>query len=116
MDTVFYTLEIDTNKEKFQKINDILGVNSDISKDYWCYELVHGDNKLEIKETTVVAHFLNILEGKYEQLSVEGIQRKDITVWIIYEYDNQCNMEFHPEDTKRLGENGIVLCISCYEI
>jgi hypothetical protein len=57
-----------------------------------------------------------LLEGKYQQLADIGVDVEDITIWKYYEYDNgQCNMEFHPKVTKRLGDNGIVLCISCWE-
>lgn len=29
--------------------------------------------------------------------------------------DQQCGMEFHPQQIKRLGESGIVMCIDCYQ-
>lgn len=31
------------------------------------------------------------------------------------EYDDQCNMEFHPQELKKLSDNEIVLCISCWQ-
>lgn len=43
-----------------------------------------------------------------------GIDRDMISVWYLYKYDEQCNMEFSPERMKRLGDNGITLCISCW--
>lgn len=62
-----------------------------------------------------INEFLDLLEGKYDQLLKIGIARDDITVWMLYEYDGQCNMEFLPEQMKRLGANGITLCVSCWE-
>ncbi len=55
------------------------------------------------------------MEGKYELLATIGIERKDITIWMLYEYDQQCNLEFDPIRMKRLGDNGIGLCISCWD-
>ena len=44
-----------------------------------------------------------------------GISREDISIWVLYEYEGQCNMEYDPVSMKKIGENGIVLCISCWE-
>ena len=51
----------------------------------------------------------------YEKLESIGISREDISIWILYEYEGQCNMEYDPVSMKKMGENGIVLCISCWE-
>ena len=64
--------------------------------------------------TGFINQFLNILETKYSDLEKLNIEREHITFWMIYEYDHQCNMEFDPQRLKRIGENGITLCISCY--
>jgi hypothetical protein len=115
MSKTFFSLEIDTKPENFEKIDTILKVSRDLSKNYWIYGIVHADAPLEITESTVISHFLNILEGNYSQLLSLGITSTNITIWMVYEYDDQCNMEFHSEDTKRLGDNGITLCVSCYQ-
>ena len=39
---------------------------------------------------------------------------QNISIWCLYEYDEQCNMEFQPNELKRLGDAGITLCISCW--
>ena len=46
---------------------------------------------------------------------IPGISREDISIWVLYEYEGQCNMEYDPESMKKLGESGILLCISCWE-
>ena len=115
MSKTFYSIQIDTISDNFEKIGSLLNIQRNENKSYWTYEMVHGDTSLDIKEGTVISHFLNILEGNYSRLLDLGIRGSDITFWITYEYDDQCNMEFHPEDTKRLDENGITLCVSCYQ-
>ena len=115
MSKIFYKLNIDTTPDNLEQINNLLGVKQNKNTGIWTYELIHADTPLAIQEDTVISHFLNIIEGKYDQLLRLGIKRENITLWIIYEYDNECNMEFHSEDTKRLGENGITLCVSCYQ-
>jgi hypothetical protein len=64
--------------------------------------------------TVFIQLFLGIFENKYDRLLEIGITIYDISVWMLYEYDEQCNMEFNPNQMKRMGENGITLCISCY--
>ena len=62
-----------------------------------------------------VDRFLNLLDGKYNALSKIGVSREDITIWRYYEYDQECNLEIAPNKIKRLGEQGISLCISCWQ-
>lgn len=115
MSQVFYNLDIAAPSDKIDIINEILGVRENKGRSYWSYQIIQGDELLNISERTVVLHFLKLLEGKYQLLKEVGIERSDITIWMVYEYDEQCNMEFHPEDTLLLGQNEIVLCISCYQ-
>jgi hypothetical protein len=58
--------------------------------------------------------FFEVLDGHIESLERMGVSRDDITVWLLYEYDEQCNLEFSAADMKRLGDAGISLCISCW--
>ena len=61
-----------------------------------------------------ISEFIKLLEGKYDALEKIGITRDMISIWYLYEYDQQCNMEFSPETMKKLADNGITLCISCW--
>lgn len=54
---------------------------------------------------------LAMLEGKSEALVSIGVNRDDISLWLLYEYDCQCNLELSPLDVGRLSEAGITLCI-----
>lgn len=62
-----------------------------------------------------VSHFLSLLDGKYAELRQLGVTSDCISIWLLYEYDHQCSLELSPQQTKRLGEAGITLCISCWE-
>jgi hypothetical protein len=105
--------------ETYNLISKILGIKPTDSVDSklseipnsWEYEVI---DKEEDKYYDFINEFLDILETKYEKLAALGIERKDITFWYLYEYDQQCNMEFDPVRLKRLGDNGICLCISCW--
>jgi hypothetical protein len=44
-----------------------------------------------------------------------GFDFDEVSIWYLYEYSGQCNMEFEPQDLKRLGNLGVRLCISCWE-
>jgi hypothetical protein len=50
-----------------------------------------------------------------EKIHALGISNDDLSIWYLYEYDEQCNMEFHPRQLKKFGELDIVLCISCWQ-
>jgi hypothetical protein len=81
--------------------------------DLWHYQV---DTDEEDEPFHFIDAFLDILEGKYEALAALSVQREDITFWLIYEYKQQCAIEFPPIEMKRLGENGIHLNIDCYQI
>ena len=77
----------------------------------WCLEIEEGESD---EYFDYINHFLDILEGKYKQLESIGISREHISIWFLYEYKDQCNMEFLPSEMKRLGDNRISLCVSCW--
>ena len=119
----YYELRIYTNglEETFNAVTSILGVqpieaNKNIhdSNPYglWTYAIEVRD---EDPYFDFINKFLDIIESKFEALSQLDIHREDITIWLLYEYDQQCNMEFHPQEMLRLGGSGIVLCISCWQ-
>ncbi len=64
---------------------------------------------------THVKYYLSVLEGKYEALEDIGVSRNDISIWKLYAYDGQCNMEFLPEDMYSIGKERVSLCVSCWE-
>lgn len=76
--------------------------------------------ELEIEESATdapidfVGYFLRIVGARFKQLESIGITRQAMTIWLLYEYDQQCNLEFTPDQLKRLGEQGIGLCVSCW--
>jgi len=56
---------------------------------------------------------LKAIDGKIDKLNAIGIN--EITMWGLYEYEAQCNMEFTPEQMLIMGKNNIHFCISCWE-
>ncbi|MCW8896879.1 MAG: hypothetical protein OQJ96_13530 [Flavobacteriales bacterium] len=111
----FYSLRIACEEYIYNEISSLLQVqpkDSDSSNTWWIYEVVEKEDD---EYYDFISNFLDLLEGKYSFLEKLEISRKDITIWRVYEYDDQCNMEYDAEELKRLGENGINLCISCYQ-
>ena len=107
-----YRLQILSSKSySEEQLNNVIGVSSNFPHADWGIEIIQsGENFSEI-----LVYFLSLLEGKYEKLESIGISREDISIWVLYEYEGQCNMEYDPESMKKLGESGILLCISCWE-
>jgi hypothetical protein len=108
----YYSLRIDAPIEKYKEIDSILGVKSNYPQAGWGLKLIEEDDDESI---FFIKYFLSILDGKYEKLEKIGVKRKDITIWMLYAYDSQCNMEFSPEDMYNIGKENITLCVSCWD-
>jgi len=111
--TTFYSLKIDsTGNEIGEKITAILGEKPNVINSSWELEraIVDADTY-----TDYIAYFLDLLDGNYDKLFSVGINRNQISIWLLYEYEGQCNLEFLPLNLKRMGENDIVLCVSCWQ-
>ena len=78
----------------------------------WTYEISNNDTDSYFD---FISQFLDLLEPKLPALEALEIKRSDISVWMLYAYDQQCNIEFDPGQMKRLVEQGITLCISCWQ-
>ena len=110
---ITFALKIDASQSELSNISGILGrKSSSFEHDIWTLEIIEKESD---PPTDFVHDFLELLEGKYQELSQCGVEKSDISIWIYYEYDEQCNLEFLPEDMKRLGSNGIALCVSAYQ-
>ena len=108
------------DRNTYDKISKILKVfpdefDSDSVHNYnsWIYSVEKSDEDIYFD---FVNKFLEILEPNFSALENLDIKKSDISFWHLYGYDQQCNMEFSPNNLKRLGENGITLCISCWEV
>jgi|NOAtaT_6_FD_contig_123_81064_length_1879_multi_5_in_1_out_2_2 hypothetical protein len=121
-----FVLELSISREQSKNaISGILGVEANwISKD-WCFAIIqdYENNTEKIDEyedfddiPSFIDRFIDLLDGKYEQLAKVDIQRSDIIFWQYYAYDSQCNLEFTPKQLKKLGDNEIRLCISCWDV
>lgn len=112
MEVLTYELRIDAEENNYEKMSSIIGLQPKDYKYGWSCEIIFEEQE---EYSDIIAKFLDSLEGKYEKLKELGIETNDITIWLIYGYNNQCNMEFEPKNLERLGKRGIKLCISCYE-
>ena len=113
MSKSIYSLRIScSSEEQRKKVSNLLNVESTKQMgSIWCLEVEERESN---EYFDFINHFLDILEGKYEQLEAIEVSREDISVWFLYEYEYQCNMEFLPNNLKRLGDNRISLCVSCW--
>jgi hypothetical protein len=112
MEILTYDLRINTEEKLYDEVSSILKLQPLSYKYGWSYEVIFGEKENGLD---IIEKFLDSLENKYEILKEIGISNNDISIWLIYGYENQCNMEFNPKTLMRLGANGITLCISCYK-
>ncbi|WP_448105199.1 hypothetical protein [Pedobacter panaciterrae] len=107
----FYRLLIQCDIEKKKEIDIILGESNDDPEIGWSL-IIEEDSP---RFNQALNFFIDLIETNLIKLKNIGVSIDMITFWYMYEYEQQCNMEFWPDITKRIGELGIVLCISCWE-
>ncbi|MEH0154255.1 hypothetical protein V6R21_08920 [Limibacter armeniacum] len=119
----YHRLQIYTNgsQDNYNAISKLLGVQptefpeskfDNNPFDIWIYSVDIAD---EDPYFDFINQFLDILEPKFSDLEKMEITRDNISFWLLYEYYEQCGMEYHPKEMKRLGESEIVLCIDCWQ-
>jgi len=119
---VYQRLNINTDNtaKTYNRISELLGIvpagfendkGSENEHSIWTYEVSTTD---EEPYFDFINNFLDILEPKFTKLVDLGVDISTISFWYLYEYDQQCSMEFNPQQMKRLGESGITLCIDCW--
>ena len=107
-----YRLQIDFGDSKASDITKILGVEpTSVRHTVWELELTENEADQPIN---FVGRFMAILGGKFDALAVLGVRKNDVTVWLLYEYKGECNLEFSAQDMKVLGNSGVALCVSCW--
>ncbi|HAY3499781.1 hypothetical protein HZQ11_10585 [Elizabethkingia anophelis] len=118
----YYQLFIDTddNSETYNSLTKLLKLQptenemnkaSEYNNSSWMYMVTETENDPNFD---FINNFLDILEPKFADLEKLGVTRDKILFWILYEYDQQCGMEFHPQEIIRLGQSGIHLNIDCW--
>ncbi len=118
----YYQLFIDTddNSETYNSLTNLLKLQptenemnkaSEYNNSSWMYMVTETENDPNFD---FINNFLDILEPKFADLEKLGVTRDKILFWILYEYDQQCGMEFHPQEIIRLGQSGIHLNIDCW--
>ena len=107
----FYRLLIQCDIEKKKEIDIILGESNDDPEIGWSL-IIEEDSP---RFNQALNFFIDLIETNLIKLKNIGVSIDMITFWYMYEYEQQCNMEFWPDVTKRMGELGVVLCISCWE-
>lgn len=110
----YYKLEIDVqNKNNLIKLNGLLGVTGKtLGETQWYYEFEERDDDEYYDFAT---NFHKILNPNIDSLKTLGISKDDITIWYMYEYKQQCNIELDASQIKKIASLGVTLCISCCE-
>lgn len=97
--------------EAREQVSSILGVPPSNIQFGW--ELWVDDSSYSYSES--VEYFCSLLERNIPELLKIKVVKENIELWILYEYEQQCNFEFHPTELARISNLGIVLCIGCWQ-
>ena len=108
-----FNLKIFSDTAHHTDIDRILGVNGNKNvPNLWIYELIEKDQDPHIYFIEI---FTGLLKEKFQKLESIGVGRDNISIWAIYDYEGQFNVEYLPSDLRLLGEVGVTFCISCWE-
>jgi hypothetical protein len=121
----YYNLHIDFEPswETYNKVTAILGKTpqkhekakfdtSEVPAGWW-FQIT--ENEETIESIDFINGFMDLLEPNFSDLEKLGIQRDNILIWLVYEYQHQCALGFDPLELERLGKNGIALNVDCHE-
>jgi hypothetical protein len=107
-----YLLRISTDKGNYQTLNQIFSYTREQNvKSFWEFEI--DENSIQFH--TAIEVILGKLKEVFPSLQKLDITTDDISIWYLYEYSGQCNMEFSPLQLKSLADLQLTFCISCWE-
>lgn len=75
----------------------------------WIYEIT------EDVTTDYVDFFIQFIKRNKNQMKLGGITSDEITIWLLYEYEQQCLLCISNKNMKLLTEENIELCIDCWQ-
>lgn len=108
-----FILRIDTVEANYKTLNEIFKVSHEQNLNaFWEYE-VSQNNPLF---TSAIEHIVNLIKMNVNDLEKISVRKKDMSLWYLYEYETQCNIEFSPEEIKDISSSGLALCISCWQM
>ncbi len=55
---------------------------------------------------------MDLINFNMQKLKSIRIKEENIMIWFYKPYQDQCNMEFTPQDMKRMADSNVSLCIS----
>jgi hypothetical protein len=106
-----FAIRINASSNTFESISEIFNHYPTRTQADW--ELALEDDS-EISPN-VFEYLVEVLNSNLPLLATLNITKADISLWYFYEYEGQCNMEFDTQILKRLGDLGVVFCISCWK-
>ena len=68
----------------------------------------------EVPPAEKLTWLLNIALRHIDAFRISGADSAE--VWIVEYFDGQMNMEYTPDELKKLAQLGLPLCVSCYEV
>lgn len=98
----------------FQQIEDTLQIK--LQSNMIMPPILQKDNVEHPIFYAEIAWLLDFVESKMEGLVNLGVCFSESAIWMIYSYENQCNIEFDADLLQRIGRLGLKLCISCEEV
>jgi hypothetical protein len=106
-----HILRVKCNQSEIKNVEATLNKPStDLDRLFWKWSISD-----DVTPAEAFNNFLNLLIEKYDALEKIAIDRSKISIWRHYEYDQECSLEISPEEMRKMGAQGIVLCISCWQ-
>ena len=101
-----YLIRITTDKD----LSRIIKYNTFIKKKgFWEYEIKESD-KLDFANI-----FMEFYDKNKDILFINGISKRNISIWILYEYEEICSLSISAKQMKILGEKDFCINIDCWK-
>ena len=110
---IYCSLKIRTD-QNWDAVNEIMDMNTnEKASNYWMYEVEASDHNPYPK---ILNHFIDLIAAKFSTLRSIGINKNDISVWLLVESngEEQNNLEFNAELLSKISLYVTSFCISSW--
>lgn len=107
----YYSMRFDVSPHIFNQIKVIMGDNTsrNDSSISFEYSKIKANNYWKC-----LSQIVESLEVRLNEINSLGVESDQISLWFLTPHSDQKNLEFSPDLLKKIGDVGIVFCVSIY--
>jgi len=107
---IIYQVRIGT--DHIASIDSLLGTVSESRDGFWIKSIHQKEGEQGVDFTKI---FRDLIEPHLSSIRQLTWSEQAISVWVLYEYDQQCNFELSADNMRDILAIEAYFCISCWE-